>query len=48
MNQILRLIGNDNLQPLRTYGGYVGVDRRLQKLYGYSDYKIDDQYEKYI
>ena len=48
MNQILRLIGNDNLQLLRTYGGYVGVDRRLQKLYGYSDYKVEEQYEKYI
>jgi ectoine hydroxylase-related dioxygenase (phytanoyl-CoA dioxygenase family) len=32
MNQILRLIGNDLLTPLRTYGGFVGIDRRLGKI----------------
>ena len=34
MNQILRLIGNDYLTPLRTYGGKVAIDRRLAHLYG--------------
>ena len=48
LNQILRLIGSDTLQPLRTYGGYVGIDRRLEKLYGYSSYKVDEDYSKYI
>lgn len=41
MNQILRLIGNDQLQPFRTLGGFVGVDRRLKQLYNYSPYKND-------
>lgn len=48
LNQILRLIGSDTLQPLRTYGGYAGVDRRLKKLYGYSSYKIDIDYSKFL
>ncbi len=48
LNQILRLIGSDTLQPLRTYGGYVGIDRRLEKLYGYSSYNSDEDYSKYI
>lgn len=48
MNQILRLIGSDTLQPLRTYGGFVGVDRRLEKLYGYSDYKMSKDYKEFI
>jgi len=39
LNQILRLIGSDSLMPFRTYGGYVGIDRRLEKIYPYSDYK---------
>ena len=47
-NQILRLIGSDSLNPFRTYGGYVGIDRRLSKLYGYSNYEVDEDYEKYI
>lgn len=34
MNQILRLIGNDSLTPLRTYGGVVAIDRRMKGLYG--------------
>ena len=34
MNQILRLIGSDQLTPLRTYGGKVAIDRRLAHLYG--------------
>lgn len=33
MNQILRLIGNDYLTPLRTYGGTVAIDKRLSALY---------------
>lgn len=48
MNQILRIIGNDLLSPFRTLGGYVGVDRRLQHLYGYSDYRSDVDYSIYI
>ena len=35
MNQIKRLIGNDQLYPLRTYNTYVGTDKRLAKLYSY-------------
>lgn len=38
MNQILRIIGNDQLQPFRTLGGFVGVDKRLKDLYTYSNY----------
>lgn len=48
MNQIKRLIGDDSLRPFRTYGGYVGVDRRLEALYGYSEYKRDSEYDDYI
>ena len=33
MNQILRLVGNDYLTPFRTYGGHVGIDKRLARLY---------------
>lgn len=33
MNQILRVVGNDHLTPLRTHGGHVGIDRRMGKLY---------------
>ena len=33
LNQILRLVGNDYLTPLRTYGGTVGIDKRLAALY---------------
>jgi len=48
LNQILRLIGSDTLQPMRTYGGFVGIDRRLKKLYGYSSYKTEEDYSKYL
>jgi ectoine hydroxylase-related dioxygenase (phytanoyl-CoA dioxygenase family) len=48
MNQIRRLIGNDYLSPFRTYGGYVGIDRRLSDLYGYSNYKAEVDYRKYL
>ena len=34
MNKILRLIGNDSLTPLRTYGGVVAIDKRMRKVYG--------------
>jgi hypothetical protein len=34
MNQILRLVGNDYLTPLRTYGGTVAIDKRLKAIYG--------------
>jgi ectoine hydroxylase-related dioxygenase (phytanoyl-CoA dioxygenase family) len=34
LNTVLRLIGNDALTPLRTYGGKVAIDRRLAHLYG--------------
>lgn len=33
LNQILRLVGNDQLTPLRTYGGVVAVDKRLGAIY---------------
>lgn len=33
MNQILRLVGNDYLTPLRTYGGTVAIDKRLRAIY---------------
>lgn len=33
LNTILRLIGNDALQPLRTYDGTVAIDRRMAKIY---------------
>lgn len=33
LNSILRLVGNDHLTPLRTYGGEVAIDRRMAKIY---------------
>ena len=33
LNQIKRIIGNDQLFPLRTYNAYVGTDKRLSRLY---------------
>ena len=33
LNQILRLVGNDHLTPLRTYGGKVAIDKRLADIY---------------
>ena len=47
-NQILRLIGNDYLTPFRTLGGFVGIDKRLQKLYGLSEYNSENDYESLI
>ena len=48
LNQVLRLVCNDYLTPFRTYGGYVGIDRRLQKLYGYSNYEESDDFSKFV
>lgn len=48
MNQIMRLVGTDLLQPFRTHGGFVGVDRRLSALYGHSDYQKDVNYEDFL
>ena len=48
MNQILRVIGNDLLSPFRTLGGSVGVDRRLEHLYGYGTYATKDDFERYL
>ena len=48
MNEILRLIGNDNLTPFRTYGGYAGIVRRFQDIYDFSDYKIDHHCRQYL
>ena len=48
MNQILRLVGNDFLQPMHTYGGFVGVDRRMNKVYGYSNYKMQTDYKELL
>lgn len=45
MNQIGRLVGNDYLTTFRTYGGYVGIEKRLSKLYNYSNY--DREYSNY-
>lgn len=33
LNQILRIIGNDYLFPLRTYNTFTGTDKRLAELY---------------
>jgi ectoine hydroxylase-related dioxygenase (phytanoyl-CoA dioxygenase family) len=48
LNQVLRFVGNDQLLPLRTYGGFVGVDRRMSKIYGYSDYKKNVDYTEFL
>ena len=47
-NQILRIIGNDNLLPLRTYGGFVGVDKRMRKIYGLSEYDSENVYNELL
>ena len=44
LNQILRIVGNDKLSPLRTYGGFVGTDKRLKELYDLSAYDEVDDY----
>ena len=33
LNQVKRIVGNDQLYPLRTYNTFVGVDKRLGQLY---------------
>ena len=48
MNQILRLIGNDLLTPLRTYGGFVGIDRRMGNIYTHTKYKAFTDYKSEI
>jgi hypothetical protein len=48
LNQILRLIGNDLLSPFRTYGGFVGIDRRMADIYPFSDYKKFINYQNKI
>ena len=48
LNQVLRLVGNDRLTPLRTYGGYVGVDRRMAGLYDCSPYHGGVDYSQYL
>ncbi len=44
MNQVLRLVGSDYLLPFRTYGGYVGVDRRVAGIYDHSPVKTKRNY----
>lgn len=48
MNQIARMIGNDYLTPFRTYGEFVGIDRRLQDIYEFGSYKQKADYGKYL
>lgn len=48
LNQVSRLVGNDYLTPLRTYGGFVGVDRRLSGIYEHSDYQVNRDYSMYL
>jgi ectoine hydroxylase-related dioxygenase (phytanoyl-CoA dioxygenase family) len=48
MNQVLRLIGNDYLTPFRTYGGFVGIDRRLSDIYEHSEYQKIFDYTPYL
>ena len=48
MNQIKRLVGNDHLTPLRTYGGYAGIDRRLSDLYEYGNYEKLKDYSEFL
>ena len=45
MNQIARLVGNDYLTPYRTFGGTVGVERRLRHLYDLCDYTFSSESE---
>ena len=48
MNQILRLVGNDLLTPLRTYGGFIGIDRRLTQIYPAGNYPSHKNYRNQI
>ena len=47
-NQIKRIVGNDNLLPFRTFGGFVGVDKRMRKVYGLSEYQETINYNEYL
>ena len=48
MNQILRLVGNDFLTPLRTYGGFIGIDRRMSEVYYSGNYPPHENYSEQI
>ena len=48
MNQILRLVGNDYLTPLRTYGGFIGIDRRMSEVYYSGNYPPHENYSEQI
>ena len=48
LNQVMRLVGNDYATPFRTYGGYVGVDRRMSDIYNHSPYRKGVDYDKYL
>jgi len=48
LNQIRRVIGTDSLAPFRTLGGHVGVDRRLQHLYGHGVFKPSFDFDRFI
>lgn len=42
LNQIKRIIGNDQLFPLRTYNTFIGTDKRLSELYNQkTNYEIE-------
>ena len=43
LNQIKRIIGNDQFYPLRTYNTFAGTDKRLSELY---NQKINHEVEK--
>ena len=48
LNQIRRIIGTDSLLPFRTLGGHVGVDRRLQHLYGHGVFKPSFDFDGFV
>lgn len=48
LNQVRRLIGNDYMEPFRTHGGYVGIDRTMANLFNYCPYKSGVDYDQYL
>lgn len=48
MNEISRLVGNDFLTPFRTFGGHVGIDRRMADLYPNGEYQVMTNYNEII
>jgi len=48
LNQVLRIIGSDHLLPFRTYGGHVGIDRRMSGIYRYGNFEKDLDYRHLI